>query len=226
MIFKNVNEKKEQIHSLVECFLSEQEESFSEYELLTYLNKSNVFESLILSKEENLNLTLFYKHFLIMNALYTLQDLLWENDKIILTVSPLKIEKRSADSKILANDNMSLSKVGQGVIDPVLKEYYLNFDNVFSQSNESIGDLLSNFWMMFSRSPSVDGIVTSDNVRLSTEYIEKCRVLDIDPASTLVNIRKKYRIKIIASHPDRGGKAEDFIAVREAYEYLKIHCTN
>ena len=226
MIFKNVNEKKEQIHALVKCFLSQREESFSEYELLTYLNKSNVFESLLLSKEKNLDLALFYKHFLIMNALYTLQDRLWENDKIILTVSALKIEKRHAGSKTLAHDNTILSKGDQSVIDPVLKEYYLNFDNVFSQSAESIGDLLSNFWTIFSRSSSVDGIVRGDNVRLSTEYIEKCRVLEVDPASTLMNIRKKYRIKIIASHPDRGGKAEDFIAVREAYEYLKIHCTN
>ena len=59
--------------------------------------------------------------------------------------------------------------------------------------------------------------------RLSTQYIEKCGVLGVDPTSTLMNIRKKYRTKIIASHPDRGGKAQDFIAIREAYEYLKTH---
>lgn len=53
--------------------------------------------------------------------------------------------------------------------------------------------------------------------------VEKwCRLLDLDTsfASDEAEIRKAFRRKALATHPDRGGENEQFRQVREAYERL------
>lgn len=220
--------KNNWILSLVELYLREHEHSFSEYELLTYLNETSIFDDLSLFKKGNSNLMLFYKHFLIMNALYTLQDAFWENDEIILTISPLKIERINVASQVLIDKNTTFPKVSENNNDFELKKYYLDLDNLFSQNSESIEGLLIDFWTKFSDSfigTCSDSVPGNNLVRLSARYAEKCDLLGVDRTSTLTQIRKAYRMKVLVSHPDRGGKADDFIAIREAYEYIKT-CLN
>ena len=45
-------------------------------------------------------------------------------------------------------------------------------------------------------------------------------ILDIDPKATFEQIKKKYRQLSLQTHPDRGGDAEEFQKINEAYEIL------
>ncbi len=48
--------------------------------------------------------------------------------------------------------------------------------------------------------------------------LEPLRVLGLEPPTTIEKLKTAYRLKALKTHPDRGGSAEDFIAVQEAYE--------
>lgn len=45
------------------------------------------------------------------------------------------------------------------------------------------------------------------------------QILDIDSNASKSEIKKAYRKKAIQLHPDRGGKMEDFIKLKEAYDF-------
>ena len=45
-------------------------------------------------------------------------------------------------------------------------------------------------------------------------------ILGVDKDADEDEIRKAFRKKALETHPDRGGKKEDFVKVREAYECL------
>ena len=53
------------------------------------------------------------------------------------------------------------------------------------------------------------------------KYIDYYAELGVSENATLEDIKKAYRIKAQKTHPDRGGNAEDFKKVNEAYEILK-----
>lgn len=50
-----------------------------------------------------------------------------------------------------------------------------------------------------------------------TEYYE---TLGIDRSASAVDIKKAYRKRAMESHPDKGGNAEEFKKLQEAYEVL------
>lgn len=45
-------------------------------------------------------------------------------------------------------------------------------------------------------------------------------VLGVAPTASQTEIRRAFRRRALASHPDRGGSEKDFIAVKRAYEVL------
>lgn len=49
---------------------------------------------------------------------------------------------------------------------------------------------------------------------------EAYRVLDLDPGADEGQIKRAYRAKVKATHPDRGGDEEAFKRVNDAYERL------
>lgn len=50
--------------------------------------------------------------------------------------------------------------------------------------------------------------------------IQAKKILGIDGKFDEVSLKKAYRRKAAETHPDKGGSAEDFQLVKEAYEYL------
>lgn len=48
-------------------------------------------------------------------------------------------------------------------------------------------------------------------------YLE---VLELDASATLKEIKKKYRVMALKAHPDKGGDADKFLKLTEAYEML------
>lgn len=46
------------------------------------------------------------------------------------------------------------------------------------------------------------------------------KILKIDGSYDEASLKKAYRRRAAETHPDKGGSAEDFQLVKEAYEYL------
>jgi hypothetical protein len=50
--------------------------------------------------------------------------------------------------------------------------------------------------------------------------IDPCAVLGVSASATAEDIKRAYRARLLATHPDRGGKREDAEAVIAAFRHL------
>ncbi len=158
--------------------------------------------------ENSSDLILFHKHFMLMHVLYTLQDdLLLEG--VILTVSPLKIKLTDYMPDKLIEDergrNQAFNHLALGE-DGKLKDYYLDWVNFTSTTDQNIKDMLNSFWKKL-----LD----------PEETASAFHVLELPVASSQEEIKKSYRKLAAIHHPDKGGDKEVFIRIQSAFERLK-----
>ena len=175
--------------------LKTSQQAIKEYDLIQMLEQNGIefpFEDV--SNE----VALFKKHFLVMNALYQLQnDLLADGYFLSITSLSIKIDeiKDQSDSKNLIDHT-----------DMKLSEYYLDWDNYENTSQQDINDLLTGFWeKYFSLDKKLDAL----------------KVLGIESEVSLPEVKQVYRRLAAQHHPDKGGCHRRFIEIREAYEVLK-----
>lgn len=171
-------------------------EGMSEYELMQHCSEHGLFEHLV----EESQLALFQKHFMIMNALYELQFQLWQDEKLYLEVSPLKVQL------VTLSDNSEETAMVIAETEK-LSEYYRDWNNFEETDEQGVTDLLSSFWQRFA----------------SVEKREEAfKILELDAGAKKQQIIDSYRRLAAMHHPDKGGDQERFIRVRQAYETLKI----
>jgi len=182
-------------------FLKTQSQAVSEHELLTQLERQGDFEG-GLSKNKAFSqandLALFQKHFLIMNALYHLQDELLQ-EQWCLHVSPLKIYLSPLQSSV------SQELVGEAE-SPALKAYYADFNNLDETDEQGVEDLLKRFWQRY---------LATDKRAVSY------RVLELPVEAGWQDVKSAYRRLAKLHHPDHGGDQARFVEIRMAYEMLK-----
>ena len=184
--------------------LKEAEQSLSEYEIIQKLREQ--FDDLEHFQTQS-TLGLFQIHFLVMNALYQLQlDLL--DDELYLTVSPLQIFLSASVNR----NEQAVSLDG----DTTLREYYLNWENFEATDQASVDELLSGFWRSYTEYRAVGELPAVDAA---------CKLLNVSLDEDWTSIRKSFQRLAHSCHPDRGGDAVKFIALREAYELLKCKKT-
>jgi len=142
-------------------------------------------------------LALFRKHFLIMNALYRLQDSLWE-EGVGLRISALEI---------------CLIPVGsvsrRQITDPAqakLREYYQDWQNFDNKGEAYVQELLNSFWTRY---------LAND------EKFTALKMLELDEQADWSMVRDSYRRLVNEHHPDKGGDQKRFIEIREAFEILR-----
>ncbi len=116
-------------------------EGVSEYELMQCLQRCRLFENI----EGNDLLVLYRKHFLIMNALYDLQEVLWQEEHRVLDISPLHIELH-ADPEASAQDRPDWY--------PELSEYYLDWHWFENTTEADVRELMAGFWQRLKDSSS------------------------------------------------------------------------
>ena len=58
------------------------------------------------------------------------------------------------------------------------------------------------------------------NYSFNAYYEDCCKVLNIERFHTEKALKAAYHKKVLETHPDKGGKTEDFIKVNEAYKFL------
>jgi len=146
------------------------------------------------------DLALFQKHFLVMNALYQLRDVLLE-EGIVLLIDPLLIRLVETGDE----DDCYSSDLAR---DEPLRRYYLDWNNLHQTSASDVAALLQGFW---DRYYAVDRQAEA----LTLLGLAQCE------APSWPVIQRSYRQLIARHHPDKGGAQDRFIAIREAYELLR-----
>jgi hypothetical protein len=53
-----------------------------------------------------------------------------------------------------------------------------------------------------------------------SQAVSAWSVLGLEPGATPSEVKSAFRKRALATHPDRGGRAEDFVAVQRSYEKL------
>jgi len=144
-------------------------------------------------------LPLFHKHFIVMNALYQLQQSCWKEQQQVLEITPLlntlhQNSPSSSDTQLIQAESRGPS------------EYYLNWENFHGTTEDDVAQLYKSFWTFLSR----------DDKRAAA-----LECLGLEAAAREQEITQRYRQLAKQHHPDTGGDAKLFIKVRAAYEVLK-----
>ncbi|WP_415905911.1 DNA-J related domain-containing protein [Neptuniibacter sp. QD72_48] len=178
----------------IEDILRQSESSLSEYELLKALdlNADDFGED----APSGSDLALFRQHFLIMNALYTLQSKFWDQG-LTLTISALEI--RLIKTEISNQNELSLES------DQAVREYYLDWDEFTSSNEESVNKLLDSFWTRYFN---------------QDHYQDALDVLGLTEDTDYQSVKTQYRKLASEHHPDKGGCKVKFNEIREAYEVI------
>lgn len=163
----------------------------SEWQLIEALRAEGWLEDV---SSGDADLTLFRIHFLVMNALYCLQqELLPEG--WYLHVSALHV----CLSPVARSDG------AMPVCDSpdALRDYYLDLREFERTDGDAVRALLGSFWERFLARDDRSGAL---------------RVLGLEERASHEEIRLAYRRLAAEHHPDRGGDPVRFMQVREAWE--------
>lgn len=174
--------------------LQQHPEGITEYQIIKSLEEHTAFEHI----GDDYQLAIFQKHFMVMNALYQLQKRLYEEEQLFLDISPLKIHLVSAS---LQASSSQITEVDEAK----LSEYYLDWDNYENTNKKDVEDMLESFWQLYISQD--DRIAALDTLKLEEDADEE-------------TIKQRYRELAITHHPDKGGDANTFIRIRQAYETL------
>ncbi|MCW8888400.1 MAG: DnaJ domain-containing protein [Gammaproteobacteria bacterium] len=175
--------------------LRQQPLGLSEYEIFKGLGEHTAFSDI----GDRGQLPLFQKHFMIMNGLYQLQQNLWNEEQLILEISPLKI----VITAVKESRHNSHPIISESI---KLREYYLDWNNLEETTEEDVLKLHQNFWDRFNQQQGRGDALS---------------ILELDESATRKTVIERYRKLAAEHHPDRGGCGERFIEIRRAYEILK-----
>lgn len=145
-------------------------------------------------------LSLFRKHFLVMNALYELHDELL-TEGLYLHISALSIELTALSHRVSDTRQLSTDTTFKK-----LSNYYRDWQH-FNKTNDSeVAKLLQQFWKKF------------------LAYEEKSQALlclGLNENASWSDIQQQYRRLCQQHHPDKGGDVLYFVQIRQAYDNLK-----
>lgn len=159
-------------------------------------------QGLIHQLDENPGNDLFKRNFLLMNALFELQEILLPKQWLQVKAMEIQIFR-------LVPSNVNLLIIQ----DTSLREYYLDWNN-YDTSENVVRELLEAFWSNYK---SYIGL----NINLMNKG-NALRVFELDESATARDIRKQWRRLALKWHPDRpDGDAARFREVCEAWQSLR-----
>lgn len=173
-------------------------QSWKIHHLATELQSKGLIHSL----DENPGNDLFKRNFLLMNALFELQEMLLPKQWLQVKAMEIQIFRL-----VPSNVNLLIME------DTSLREYYLDWNN-YDTSENVVRELLEAFWSSYK---SYIGL----NVNLMHKG-HALRVFELDESATPRDIRKQWRRLALKWHPDRPeGDAARFREVCEAWQSLR-----
>ncbi|HFD86963.1 MAG TPA: molecular chaperone DnaJ [Gammaproteobacteria bacterium] len=177
--------------------LQDAPEGLSEFDIISGLKSQGLY----IDDLDDPAMTLFTGHFLVMNALYSLQrDLL--SEQLFLSISALENRLYPVCGQLQGSGQLQVDTA-----DAALSDYYLDWSNLDTMSAAGVDKLLNSFWERF---------VAED------QEGEALQTLGLEAGADWANIRRSYRRLAAVHHPDKGGDAQAFVRIREAYETLKV----
>lgn len=185
---------KPTIVAAIFSFLQERGAPVTEYELIQHLSGAGHFAAF---EGDSFSMRLFRQHFVTRHCLYSLQQNLtfgWH-----LSLDALQIYLQPTESGLSVGREL-------GVADVELRNFYLDLTHLEEADEDSVAELLNRFWTRFHAWQS---------------GAEAYRVLELQPGASPEEVERAYRRAAQKAHPDRGGSAEVFSRLREAYETLK-----
>lgn len=149
---------------------------------------------------------LFKRNFLIMNALFQLQQQLAPAQTLSIASLHIKLEDISTENSVTH-------------IDP-LRDYYLDWQN-YDTSADEVNALLNQFWQNFEASAPLKPEI---NICQRNAILAQWQ---LDDQASLKMIQKRWRQLAFQYHPDKSSEDEEvFKRIREEYEQLKASCSN
>ena len=148
---------------------------------------------------------LFKRNFLIMNALYQLQQQLQPAQHLMIASLQITLTDAAPHKSL------------QGV-DP-LRDYYLDWQN-YETSRDEIEELLNDFWQRFA------GNKKPRQALDSKAYSKLLQRWQLTQQCSLKDIQKRWRQLAMQHYPDKEtGDTEKFKALKNEYEQLKASCS-
>lgn len=183
----------DELTEAIRAYLQQQTAAVGEYEVIQALDERGAFAP---AEAFTASLQLFHKHFVTMHCLYRLQQQLYPQR---LDITPLSI--RLYPPTASAAEGFAVSdEIG------ALRSYYLDLGNLMEASEDSVADLLKQFWQRFNAHTQADHAFS---------------VLGLSPSATWEEVKVAYRQQVQHAHPDKGGSAASFAQTHEAYQTLK-----
>lgn len=179
-------------------FLRKQPSNWKVHTLAHELSQKGYIQQL----DESPDKDLFKRNFLLMNALYQLQETLYPDGWLqveamnIVLMSAIEASRHSVDTN-----------------DP-LREYYLDWKNYEADEGE-VRRLLNDFWSRYQR--YIGGNVSDDLDRSKALHL-----FELDADATRTEIRRQWRKLALRWHPDReNGNADRFRVLCNAWNVLR-----
>ncbi|MCF2910867.1 molecular chaperone DnaJ [Pseudoalteromonas sp. DL2-H2.2] len=142
---------------------------------------------------------LFKRNFLLMNALYQLQQEVAEQGYYLqVEAMDIRLSEQSLPSALQTRDP--------------LREYYLDWCN-YDTSKEEVNALLGQFWQRYLKVPTLAP-------QQHNELIQKWQLPN--PYSRR-QLSKRWRTLAFAAHPDQQGESSAFVQLQHEYEQLKYY---
>ncbi|MGR6837712.1 DNA-J related domain-containing protein [Aliivibrio wodanis] len=180
--------------------LQQQGNGWKVHTLSTYLIEKGILSQLDEIPEKDL----FKRNFLIMNALYQLQEELYPEQW--LQVEAMNIELFSKYESNCHNHAIDTEHP--------LREYYLDWTNYQVEEGE-VKRLLNEFWSSYRRY-----LGGCNSVRM--DRIQALKLFGLSESATAKDIRKQWRKLAMKHHPDREtGNVEKFRVMCEAWNLLR-----
>ncbi|MGX5173173.1 DNA-J related domain-containing protein [Aliikangiella sp. IMCC44653] len=180
-------------------------QAISEYELMQWLQKKDFYTSL------ELPLSLFKKHFYLYHYLYQLKIAL-RPYQLHLMISPLSIQllPSSSTQSIAQSGAASLHSTNDKYLadaDP-LQDFYLDPTNL-ELSDDAVTAMQRQFWEKF---------LAIDKKAAAIRELELTEVSELN----IKILKQQYRRLANLHHPDKGGDANRFAQIENAYQNLKL----
>lgn len=176
------------------------EPGLSEGELLVWLRAQALVPEAHLAPD-----ALYRVHFLMRNALYrwALNCSQWQWQFSALGVRWTQAVRPAEGDQTLPAEDLA---------DSALANYYLNLANL-NLSAEAVEALLASFWRQF------EGYIQGQGEHLQAALA----LLELDKLTDFDSLKRQYRRRAMALHPDRGGSDSALQALNSAFELARHH---
>ncbi|WLD59573.1 DnaJ domain-containing protein [Salinispirillum sp. LH 10-3-1] len=187
----------------LEALLRQHPLGISEFDIITALHNDpdTPFKKPVMSD----SWALFQCHFWLFHCLHLLRLELAARTGEHISIIATRVELQPQRTEAVVDEHTSTIRQLAALADP-MQEYYLDIENLYRETPESIHEKLDHFWRRL-----------SDPVHEQDDWA----ILELKPPISADRLRQQYRRLCQKHHPDRGGNAEHFRQVQSAYARLR-----